>query len=303
MAAPASFSILVPGLLLFAITGGAVIGAAVGRSSAGRLAGVGVGGALAFVLFLVPVLAVGFWGMHARVSAPPPPRAVEYHSEPWQAGLMADHGHDHGDLHTSAEIIPQEAIEAPLPDAPSHDHDHATEAETLPDWAQQSPVEQGDGRTLVVVSSGQFAAESDAREDALRKAAAALRDDFARSNRDAGGGWSVDAETARRAVRKTAVVDITREAGRSRFTVRRAYMQIELSPETRSVVESVWRRHAQSQRSLLVGGAVGAVTSLFALVAGYFFVDDRTQGRYRGRLKVGLAGFVIFWATVVAMIG
>ena len=63
---------------------------------------------------------------------------------------------------------------------------------------------------------------------------------------------------------------------------------VELDSEVRELVHNVWKTEIVSTRAGLLAGTVGFVTFLFGLLAMFLRVDTRTNGQYRGRLKLGL---------------
>jgi hypothetical protein len=75
--------------------------------------------------------------------------------------------------------------------------------------------------------------------------------------------------------------------------VQRAYYQIEISPEVYNNFRAEWTAGAVNERLKGLGAFGGFLTLLFATLAGYLRLDDRTKGAYRGRLRVAAVSLII----------
>ncbi|WP_166823801.1 hypothetical protein [Thalassoroseus pseudoceratinae] len=82
------------------------------------------------------------------------------------------------------------------------------------------------------------------------------------------------------------------DSGRT-FETKQLRWVVELNPEIRKHIRSTWEKELVSARAGLVAGTFGFVTFLFGLLATYLRVDSRTNGNYRGRLKLGLLSLAI----------
>lgn len=192
----------------------------------------------------------------------------------------------------------------------------------LPEWTRTRTARDGE-KTLVVVSSQQFATPEQSRQDALQQARSLVQWDFdaekgnvpllqlpetdststGASGPDyqvhigfgetdqisyAGGEWQLrPQDVATYAVKDRTVEEIRRSAGENDFTVYRTHLLVELSPEVRSQIEPIWRQQVSQGRSTKVGGALALLTVIVGIFAGYFRLDDRTSGRYRWPLRMG----------------
>ncbi|MGC1276008.1 MAG: DUF3887 domain-containing protein [Planctomycetaceae bacterium] len=199
-------------------------------------------------------------------------------------------------------------IEAPRPlSLPSSDDGpvHALPAESitsesLPEWVSAGTIDEGDGK-LVVVRGQQFADSDRAERDALSRVIAEVAADFMHDHRPWGTFVLYPEHVREIAVRHSHTETIERTAGENAFTVYRTYLQVELSDESRRQVEAIWKEQASMQRSVAVAGVLALLTAIAGVFSGYFRLDDRTQGRYRWRLRFGaLAATVLIGGTLFA---
>jgi hypothetical protein len=171
--------------------------------------------------------------------------------------------------------------------------------EKLPEWTKAEIVDEG-GRKLVVVPGGFAGSEKEAEQDALEAARTVVGKAIQQADPKV-GEWLPSAESVRAdAVRLTFVEKIHRKtvSTGTPFIVYRAYHQVELSPNVFNQLVSNWKNEVLPARLEALGGVVALLTLTFATGAAYFRLDERTQGRYRGRLK--LAAVAIISAGVAA---
>ena len=158
----------------------------------------------------------------------------------------------------------------------------------LPDWITAAD----DQASSQVVIGSQFANRQDAFADALDKATNVVSEKF-RQSRPV-GWWRPDgSDVYNHSVRKKYTEEIIRSAGENEFTVYRTYLLVDLSPGVLSKLESIWRTETKVLHRSQVLIVVAILTGIAALLAGFFRLDDRTQGRYRwpliGATVVGIA--------------
>jgi hypothetical protein len=171
--------------------------------------------------------------------------------------------------------------------------------EKLPEWTKTENVDEG-SRKLVVVAGGFAGSEKEAEQDALEAARSVVGKAIQQADPKV-GEWLPSAEAVREdAVRHTFVEKIHRKtvSTGTPFIVYRAYHQVELSPTVFDQLVSNWRNEVLPGRLEALGGIVALLTLTFATGAAYFRLDERTHGRYRGRLK--LAAVAIISAGVAA---
>lgn len=172
-----------------------------------------------------------------------------------------------------------------------------TDDSSLPEWVRQPRIVDGDS-TLVVVSSRQFAtveeAEADVRDQALKalKAELGLTGDTT--------AWKFPERAVDFRLRHEE--EITRSVGDVEFRVYRVHRQLEISPETREAVVAAWRDHTVDRRLWALGGLVGFVTLITAASSAYLRLDTRTQGSYRGRLKLATVSLIVAVGLAVATV-
>jgi len=160
-------------------------------------------------------------------------------------------------------------------------------------------VDEG-GRKLVVVPGGFAGSEKEAEQDALEAARSVVGKAIQNADPKV-GTWLPSVEAVREdAVRHTFVEKIHRKtvSTGTPFIVYRAYHQVELSPAVFNQLVSNWRNEVLPGRLEALGGLLALLTLTFATGAAYFRLDERTHGRYRGRLK--LAAVAIISAGVAA---
>lgn len=215
--------------------------------------------------------------------------------------------HELADLPAAAPSLP---IEAPRPAsaevssvdsafAPSPVADESpieTAAGSSPAWltAATAPVSSGstEERRLIAVSGQQFADAATAEKNALSEAARLVGADFEQARGLRSETWILG-DGVKHAIRDRFTEEIQRTAGENQFTVYRSHLLIELSPQTRNLIEPIWRAQVSESRSFLVAGLLAGLTAFAGIICGYFRLDDRTGGRYRGRLRLATVGAIV----------
>jgi hypothetical protein len=168
-----------------------------------------------------------------------------------------------------------------------------TEGEKLPEWAKTEIVDDG-GRKLVVVPGGFAGSQKEAEHNALEAARLVVGDAIQHADPKV-GTWLPSAESVRQvALLHTFVEKIHRKtvSTGTPFIVYRAYHQVELSPRVFDLLVANWKHEVLPGRLEALGGLVALLTLTFATGAAYFRLDDRTQGRYRGRLKLAAVAVI-----------
>jgi hypothetical protein len=171
--------------------------------------------------------------------------------------------------------------------------------EKRPEWTKGEIVDEG-SRKLMVVPGGFAGSEKEAEQDALEAARTVVGKVIQQADPKV-GEWLPSAESVRAdAVRLTFVEKIHRKtvSTGTPFIVYRAYHQVELSPLVFNQLVSNWKNEVLPGRLEVLGSIVALLTLTFATGAAYFRLDERTHGRYRGRLK--LAAVAIISAGVAA---
>jgi hypothetical protein len=163
----------------------------------------------------------------------------------------------------------------------------------LPAWVKNKVVERGN--TKLVVVEGGFAATEQSAIDAVQLAASELiKRDFADAF-PAAGEWTPPEEVVRtQAVRQVHVERVDRKtlSSATPFHVFRAYQQIELSPSVQKQLFRYWQEMIVNARLRVLGALAGLLTLVFATVAAYFRLDDRTLGQHRRRLKLAAVSII-----------
>jgi len=165
--------------------------------------------------------------------------------------------------------------------------------EKLPEWTKTETVDEG-SRKLVVVPGGFAGSEKEAEQDALEAARSVVGKAIQNADPKV-GTWLPSVEAVREdAVRHTFVEKIHRKtvSTGTPFIVYRAYHQVELSPSVFNQLVSNWRNEVLPGRLEALGGVVALLTLTFATGAAYFRLDERTHGRYRGRLKLAAVAII-----------
>jgi hypothetical protein len=215
-------------------------------------------------------------GPVAQSPTPSPPAAVASATAP-KPGGKASQGSSSAETAASADSV----------------------GEKLPEWTKTETVDEG-SRKLVVVPGGFAGSEKEAEQDALEAARTVIGKAIQQADPKV-GTWLPSAEAVREdAVRHTFVEKIHRKtvSTGTPFIVYRAYHQVELSPTVFDQLVSNWKNEVLPGRLEALGGVVALLTLTFATGAAYFRLDERTHGRYRGRLK--LAAVAIISAGVAA---
>src|SRR6185437_15217742 len=64
----------------------------------------------------------------------------------------------------------------------------------------------------------------------------------------------------------------------------RAHLRLDVGPALRQALHASWHDQVVNHRLTGLGGLFGLATLMLATVAGYFRLDDATDGQYRRRL-------------------
>lgn len=91
------------------------------------------------------------------------------------------------------------------------------------------------------------------------------------------------------------------DLGSSQEPVYRVTWQVWLRPSVRDAFAADDRLAERDERLLQLGLGAGLLTLLFGTWAAYFRIDDRTQGRYRGRLKAAAIASTLAGAAVTLL--
>jgi hypothetical protein len=204
----------------------------------------------------------------------------------------------------AAPPTPVAVVPAPAsPPTPQPGANTDVSSEKLPDWAKTEILDEGN-RKLVVVPGGFAGSQKEAEQDALEAARLVVGDAVQRQFPEV-ADWRPTAEAVREdSVRRTFVEQIHRKTVSSGtpFVVYRAYHQVELSPAVNAQLISGWKQEVLPQRLEALGGLAALLTLTFATGAAYFRLDDRTHGRYRGRLALAAVAIVGAGAAAAAAV-
>jgi hypothetical protein len=213
-------------------------------------------------------------------------------------------------LPTSASASPATptAPATPAADTKSAAHDSGATAQASassdstgeqPEWTKTEVADEGN-RKLVVVSGGFAGNEKDAQQEALEAARLVVGDAMQQAYPRVGSWLPPSAAVREDALRLTYVEKIHRKTVSSGtpFIVYRAYDQVELSPAVYAQLVSNWKEEVVPRRLMWLGSLAGLLTLTFATGAAYFRLDDRTHGRYRGRLRLAAATIIAAGAAV-----
>ena len=91
------------------------------------------------------------------------------------------------------------------------------------------------------------------------------------------------------------------DLGSSQEPVYRVTWQVWLRPSVRDTFAADDRLAERDERLWQLGLGAGLLTLLFGAWAAYFRIDDQTQGRYRGRLKLAAIGTTLAGAAVTLL--
>ncbi len=171
------------------------------------------------------------------------------------------------------------------------------DADELPSWATETEITTFPELTGVI-TTGPHATIEDAEREALTKLRVTLSELFARTE-PAAENWLPPEELVLGAGVVTQRAIERRELKVGDFTepLFQAYWEVSQPDDLESRLFAAWRPEALRHRLVLLGGGVGLLTLLFGSLAGYFRLDDATQGKYRNKLRVGTGAL---WALVAA---
>ena len=195
----------------------------------------------------------------------------------------AEHVSDRSDSHDKAETDMET-----LAEDPSAVTSFGAEK---PAWIARGDFQ--DGHTANYVVKGEFQNTKLAAElSMLEIAAAAIRKDFAaHTDMPANtGSWKIPLDM----IDEQTVASRHYEIEPTKFphglvNMHRVTAQIAITPEMRSQLQDVWRPQIVGRRIKVLGTGLGFVALLVVSFSTYLHIDQRTNGRMRGRLRLGLA--------------
>ncbi len=161
----------------------------------------------------------------------------------------------------------------------------------LPAWTQATKTQEG-SKTLTTISSGQYTTIEEAEREAFGIAVATVKDDFDRNNSPV-VAWKIPTELVmNHCVRLQFDEKIHRDLGPIAADMHRVYLQVELSPETRSKFTDSWESQIVGNRLWALGSVAGLLTLIFGTTSSYFRFNSATNGAYRKRLQLAAASVV-----------
>jgi hypothetical protein len=173
-----------------------------------------------------------------------------------------------------------------------------------PDWAGKDPLSSGES-VLVPLSSERWVTLGEAEQQVTERAAEYIKQ-FYHDEYPLRGDWTVPVSV----IEKTAVSALVGEELDKDFggeigmkKMYRAHLRLDVNPELRKALHASWHDQVVERRLTELGGLVALATLLLATAAGYFRLDDATNGQYRGRLKFAsaaliAAGSLVAWRVV-----
>ncbi len=156
-------------------------------------------------------------------------------------------------------------------------------------------TESGQTTWRVALESEQHTSPADAREELTQTVLALVTTDLQAVHPEISNPVVPESLVREHSVLNETLTNTTHElpdSGRT-FETTQIRWVVELNPAVREQILATWQEEVVSMRAGLVAGVVGFLTFLFGLLATYLRVDTRTNGQYRGRLKLGLLSLAI----------
>jgi len=170
----------------------------------------------------------------------------------------------------------------------------------LPDWVKETEMVSGD-KTIVVMTSRQFATAEEGDAEIVGAAAEWVVDDFAKTY-DANERVTISPALLKHTVyRRRFVETIDRQSGANSFRVYRVHQQVELSPTTRKVFFAHWRGQVVEQRLWLIGKLVGFFTVILGGLAVFLRVGARSSRTFRRPVAV-IAAITLIGASMAFLL-
>ncbi len=164
-----------------------------------------------------------------------------------------------------------------------------------PEWLKES----GDSSTGQVVIEGKpQLTEDQAVVSALKATALVIKERFHEAYGDR-GQWEVPLDTILAAATEAKYVEpyeITTPSfpeGIDEAPMYRAHLLIDTSPDALAHFYQPWRAQVVNRRLWAFGGLVALLTLLVGTAAGYLQLDARSNGAYRGRLKLAAVTLIV----------
>jgi hypothetical protein len=160
-----------------------------------------------------------------------------------------------------------------------------------PKWT--SGVQTTDGRELICRSSQRFATLIEAEEQITTEALTLVKEHY-KNEYPLAGDWQVPVELVNRYGVKDLVGEVMDKDFGNGFKDKmyRAHLRLDYSPELQNALHVSWRGQTARHRLLILGSIFGLVTLMLGTSAGYFKLDDATDGAYRRRLKLAAAALI-----------
>jgi hypothetical protein len=167
--------------------------------------------------------------------------------------------------------------------------------ETLPnepDWAKTGPLPADPG-ILVPLSSQRFATIAEAEEQVTQLAVDYVKQ-FYKDEYPLKGEFTVPVSLVEKYAVKTLVGEELEKDFGNGLTGKmyRAHLRLDVNSKLRDALHESWNEQLVKQRLTTLGSGLGVVTVLLASVAGYFRLNEMTQGQYRNRLKLAAVALI-----------
>ncbi len=167
--------------------------------------------------------------------------------------------------------------------------------ETLPsepEWAKIGPLPSDPG-VLVPLSSQRFATLAEAETQVTLLAVDYVKK-FYRDENPLPGDWTVPVSLIDKyGVNALFGEELDKDFGNGiKGKMYRAHLRLDLSSKLRQALHQSWHDQLVKQRLTALGAGLGMVTVMLAASAGYFRLNEMTQGQYGGRLKLAALALI-----------
>jgi len=162
-----------------------------------------------------------------------------------------------------------------------------------PDWAGQTEPHLGDRGPVVALSSGLWSSMGETEEEITRLARKFVAD-FYHDQYPLANGQEIPISLIRdEAVEYLQGEEVEKDFGAGiTGKMYRAHLKLHLTPDLKNGVAAFWKAQSVDQKLVGLGSGLGVLTAFLAAVAGYFRLNESTNGRYRGRLKLAALALV-----------
>ncbi len=202
----------------------------------------------------------------------------------------------HRDEHDLGDVIPEsgEPADATRPVTITNFAPGSETGRTVPElpawvksWGEEHPP--GDVEQFVLVSR-RYADAAEAEGELLAALQPRLNDYLQRGGLPGVGLLTMAMVRNSQAVQARAEEQFLVDLGSTQEPVYRVTWQVLLQPSVREAIGNDYRLAVRNVRLWQLGVGMSLATLMLGAWAGYFRINDATQGRYRGRLKLAAIG-------------